>query len=1047
METFEQAYKKLNPRQREAVDAIEGPVMVIAGPGTGKTQILTLRIANILLKTDMKPGGILALTFTESATANMRQRLVSLIGTPGYYVGISTFHGFANDLIQQYPEHFPGIIGARNAAEVDQIQIVRRIVEEGVVTSDDPAAPDGGADGKGGGEPRAFEHLRPFGDIFYHVPDILGAIKSVKNEGLTPEEFSELLDAEEERLNNIPDLKHEKGKYAGRMKGEYEKEFATLAKNRELVEIYKEYEKRLKEARLYDFADMILSVIRAFEARPQFLLQIQERYQYFLVDEHQDTNGAQNRLLELLASYYDAPNLFVVGDEKQAIFRFQGASLENFLYFQNKYPEAKVIYLESNYRSYQHILDSAGSLIEKNTTVLKHDLKAARGEAPQRAKPSEVEKKGARHNIQVLALRTPEAEQFAIAEVIKEKIAAGTPPGEIAVLYRLNRDAASLADMLSRRGIAYTIESDRDVLEDQDIKNILLLLEIIADFGNDEKLAEALHLDFFSPGLKLEPLEIYKLVSGHGEKHGGEKRGGKEGFESGRQSLYDRVMKVPLGKKLAQWKTDSVNKNFLNFFEDVMKESGFLDKILTGQGGAPDASGAGQSANFDKVSALTALFNEMKRTVGEHGEYRLKDFMRHLEVIREHHLPIKGPVRTGEKAVRLMTAHKAKGLEFDVVIVTGATDGHWGNRRDPARFKLPFKTSVDAAVIEKNEDERRLFYMALTRARNELYLTYAREREDGKQEVPSQFLGEIREDLRQEASAEEIEKYEKKLEGARLALIAPVRAARPLSAEQEFLRELFKKRGLSATALNNYLECPWRYFYINLLRIPQLPNLNQIYGIAVHAALENFFSAKKRGEPVGREFLIDGFAWALKRHPLTEKDFVALLAKGKKTLAAYHDHYADSWNYNVATELKVKVPFGVDGDEIILRGALDKLELQTDPHEVIVVDYKTRSPKSRNWILGETADSEGNYHRQLVFYRLLLDASPELGYRMRAGQIDFVEPNERGIFKKEEFVISEAQVGELRETVARVTREIKDFAFWDKDCGDGGCKWCGLSKI
>lgn len=995
---FDQEYARLNPRQREAVDAIEGPVMVIAGPGTGKTQILTLRIANILLKTQMAPGAILALTFTESATANMRRRLTDLISTRGYYVGISTFHGFANDLIQQYPEHFPAIIGARNAAEVDQIQIIRKIVEDGVAASD-------------GGEPRAFEHLRPFGDIFYYVPDILQAIKAVKNEALSPENFAKLLDAKEVRLNAIPDLRHEKGKYAGRMKGEYEKEFATLARNRELAAVYAEYEKRLRAARLYDFEDMILAVIRAFEARPQFLLQIQERYQYFLVDEHQDTNGAQNRLLELLASYYDAPNLFVVGDEKQAIFRFQGASLENFLYFQRKYPDAKVIYLEDNYRSYQSILDSAGSLIEKNTTTLKRDLLAARGE-------------GTRKPIEIISVRTPEAEQFAIAEIIRKKIAAGTLLGEIAVLYRQNSDAAPIADMLSRRGIAYTIESDRDVLQDPDIRNILLLLEAIADFGNDEKLAEALHLDF----LGLEPLEIYKLTGAS---------------RSRTRSLYDVVAPTPIGKKLAAWKVKSMNLNFLNFFEDLIRESGFLEHILTG-------AGSGQGVEFEKISALTALFNEMKRTVGEHGEYRLADFMRHLDVIRAHHLPIKGPVRTGEKAVRLMTAHKAKGLEFDVVIVSGATDGHWGNRRNPTRFKLPFKTGVDAAVLEKNEDERRLFYMALTRARNEIYITYARERADGKQEVPSQFLGEIREDLKLEVPGEE---YEKKLEEERLALIAPVRAVRPLEAEQEFLRELFKKRGLSVTALNNYLECPWKYFYVNLLRIPQLPTLQQVYGLAVHAALENFFSARRRGEPAGAEFLVYGFARTLRRHPMIEKDFSVLLAKGKKTLAVYHDHYAGSWNYNVVTELKIKVPFAFPdanggpadaSDEIILRGVLDKLELQENPHEVIVVDYKTRSPKSRNWILGETADSEGNYHRQLVFYRLLLDASPELGYRMKAGQIDFVEPNDRGIFKKEAFEISEAEVRELRETVTRVTQEIKDFAFWDKECGEKGCRWCGL---
>ncbi len=337
---FKELYKKLNFRQREAVDAIEGPVMVIAGPGTGKTQILTLRIVNILRKTDIPPDAILALTFTEAGVSAMRKRLVSIIGSPAYRVGIFTFHSFCNDIIKRFPEEFPRIIGSTNVSDIDKIVIIKELIEK-----------------------TTLKLLRPYGDTFYYLHPVRQKISELKRENISPKELELRIKNNELRFKKIPDIRHQKGVYKGKMKGKYETEKKNIEKNKELLKIYITYENMLAERKLYDYEDMILEVIRALEKKQDFCLRLQEEYQYVLADEHQDANNAQNKLLELLVSFHENPNLFIVGDEKQAIYRFQGASLENFLYFQKKYKGARVIILEDNYRSTQTILDAAHSVM------------------------------------------------------------------------------------------------------------------------------------------------------------------------------------------------------------------------------------------------------------------------------------------------------------------------------------------------------------------------------------------------------------------------------------------------------------------------------------------------------------------------------------------------------------------------------------------------------------------------------------------------------------------------------------------------------------
>jgi DNA helicase-2/ATP-dependent DNA helicase PcrA len=318
---FDDYYAKLNTAQKLAVDTIEGPVMVVAGPGTGKTQILTLRIANILMQTQINPENILALTFTESGVLAMRKRLVQIIGTPGYRAQIHTFHSFCNDVIRQNPEDFENLISSESITEVEQIQILEEIVQTTKLAL-----------------------LKPFGDPLYYVKHLLSAISDLKKEGITPTKLKKAIDDQEKDFGKIEDLYHEKGAYGpkvrddgtvtkGAMKGKYQDLQKDIAKNKELLIVFEKYQQSLRDKKQYDFNDMLLEVIAAFESNPDLLLRQQEYFQYILVDEHQDTNAAQNKIVELLCSYYEEPNLFVVGDEKQAIYRFQGASLENFLYF------------------------------------------------------------------------------------------------------------------------------------------------------------------------------------------------------------------------------------------------------------------------------------------------------------------------------------------------------------------------------------------------------------------------------------------------------------------------------------------------------------------------------------------------------------------------------------------------------------------------------------------------------------------------------------------------------------------------------------------
>ncbi len=986
--TFTALYNKLNAEQKQAVDTIEGPVIVIAGPGTGKTQILTLRIANILRKTDTPPEAILALTFTESAAATCRRRLVDIVGANGYRVQIHTFHGYANEIIQRFPDSFPRIVGSRALTNIERISLLQELIDVTPLTI-----------------------LRPFGNIYFYVPALSQKISELKRENISPFSYDKILKKRLNLFESIPDLYDKAHGQKNAIRGKYAQTARRLARDRELLRLYRAYENALAKRHVYDYEDMLLEVIHALEKNRELLLTLQEECQYVLADEHQDANESQNRLLELLISFHASPNVFVVGDEKQAIFRFQGASMENFLFFKKRYPKATIITLRKNYRSTQSILDSAHALISQAQLYKKFPA------LPLIARHQDFAEK-----IQVISLPRLADELTYVVKEIKHNIAKGVRPRDIAVLYRVNRDAQGIVEALTAEAIPSVVDSEQNILADLWIRKFLAILAAIAGYGHDDLLVPSLYLDFIG----LPPLSVAIFLAR--VKH--------NLFEAltNRKMLEKIGIKRPVpfllfAKKLERWKILAHNSTLMETLDAVAEESGLLAAIL--QAPYPE----------ERLATLGALYTEARAVCMVNRHASLQAFLDHLALLEEYHLPISASSNFKERqAVRLMTAHRAKGLEFEYVYIIHARDKHWGNRSERAYFSPLSETKSSNDI----EDERRLFYVALTRAKRKVTITYSRESESGASALPSQYIEEIGNKFL----------FRQELEDMHF----PVRHSQSSVGkwlDQTLLKSLFTEQGLSATAINNYLECPWRYFYRNLLRIPEAPEKALEYGTAVHTALREFFELWKEGDNPGARGLVVRFKRALQKSSLSDTAYREALSKGTRALTAYYKQWHTDWSRSIINEYKLTalLPIDLTGLSYLrLRGDVDKVSF--NDNGVIIHDYKTGKRKTHGKIIGKSdASGWNNYKRQLVFYKLLFDLR-STSQRIRGalqevntGVIEFLEPDERGRCIREQIPLTTEESIQLQTLVRSIATEIWYLRFVSKGCSKKECRYCALKEF
>ena len=1009
---FEDAYKKLNAEQKEAVEAINGPVFVVAGPGTGKTQVLALRIANILKLTDTTPESILALTFTETGAREMRERLSRLIGsTTAWKIRIHTFHGFAQSLVSRFPDQFPRIIGSEIATDAERAEILEIAILHANV-----------------------KLLRPFGDpLFYHY-SVGQAISTMKRENVTPEDLAKRVQVAQEEFDAIPGKIHEKGKYEGKMKGEFETLQKKIQRTRELLSVYELYQQQLEKAKCYDYEDVILEAVRALGEDDAFKREVQESILYVLADEHQDANKAQNTLLEHLTDYDDHPNLFIVGDEKQAIYRFQGADLDNVHYFRERFTGTKVIVLTQNYRSTQTILDAALSLVTASP-----DERLSRLPLVSNSDKGAAVKSTARP-ITIATAPTPEAEADYLAEQIQKLLADGTAAEDIAILARRNKDVAWIGDALARRGVpAAASGEERNALNDPYVMALRRLLEAVNE-QRDERLVDVLTL----PGFKLSGADIWRIT----QQARTSRIPAIDVLRKEENLLNAKVLDIYAAKQVFSTLQTLSEKASMDRPAEVAEEafqlSGLLDAVLQ----AP-----ARTRSFGALRAFFDLLEEISSH--EHGAL-LPRVLELLTLYEERGIPLKGQedetLSTGK--VRIMTVHRAKGREFKHVFVPRLTESAWSTRNRPEFFHLP---DILTGATEL-EDERRLLYVAMTRAKEHLTISYSITRDDGKETAPSALIEDIKwlEDIDSSVKlklAELVQVKEKEageldfLPNAGMKPKAKKQKAGTVSEpsvdERETLRGAFLAQGLSPTALNNYIECPSKYFYVNLLRLPEPENKYMIFGTAIHAALKSYADRRERGDDVPGDYLVTEFNRVLLKSPLIERDVIELQEKGKRALLAWWRTNQVSWPSKTESEIPIEAPFKLkDGTSFTVRGKLDRLDPLKDG-TVRVIDYKTGKPKSRNELMGETKDSNGNYFRQLVFYKLLL-AGTDMPREMSEGVIEFVEPDDKDEMKNEVFAITNMDLDELKDIIQKTAEGIMSLAYWNVRCDDPECTWCGL---
>jgi DNA helicase-2/ATP-dependent DNA helicase PcrA len=460
-QNFLSALEKLNENQLKAVNQTEGPVLVIAGPGTGKTQILAARIGNILLKTDTLAHNILCLTYTDAGAVAMRKRLFEFIGPEAYRVNIYTFHAFCNDIIQENLDYF-GKLELEAISDLERMELFRKLV-----------------DSFGSNHP-----LKRFrGDVYYEVSRLQNLFSVMKREDWSAAfiqkkitEFIEMISTCDEGSEYYSIYKYTK-KYKDKQAGDFKPTFTTMVENMEKLQAavleFPKYQELMKHANRYDFDDMIIWVLEAFKDDDQFLINYQERFQYILVDEYQDTSGSQNELINFLISYWDQPNIFVVGDDDQSIFRFQGANIQNIEAYNLQY--AQYLYrvmLTDNYRSTQSILDISRILISNNRERI---------QLPGLSKHL-IAKNEALLNLSI----TPEINAYptqfhefaAITHEIENLIKEGTPAEEIAIIYKEHKSGEELARYFKIKGLPINTKRKVNILSEPFGKKIINIFTI-----------------------------------------------------------------------------------------------------------------------------------------------------------------------------------------------------------------------------------------------------------------------------------------------------------------------------------------------------------------------------------------------------------------------------------------------------------------------------------------------------------------------------------------------------------------------------------------
>jgi DNA helicase-2/ATP-dependent DNA helicase PcrA len=1043
-ESFTDLLAKLNTKQAEAVKQIEGPMLVIAGPGTGKTQILATRIANILQETDAHAESILCLTYTDAGTIAMRKRLLDIIGTDAYRLDIFTFHAFCNNVIQDNLSYF-GVRSLDAISELEQIKFAQSIID-------------------------AFEATNPLkrytGEIYYEAKRLLNLYQVMKRENWSAALISEKIDLYLTDILTRDEYiykRNGKGYKTGDIKqAAYDKEVQKMKTLRAAAATFDAYQAKLKQYNRYDFADMILWVIDAFKNDPNMLAQYQEKYLYFLVDEYQDTSGAQNDLLFLLLQNIEKPNVFAVGDDDQSIFRFQGANVENIKNYIDKYTgdDLVKITLDQNYRSSQHILDASKAVISQNLLRLdaNKNLQASNDLYAQLdSKPLLYAYQNAAH------------ESTHIAMQIKALQQQGVALQEIAILYHKHAQADDLMQWLQTNNIPINTRKQANAFDEVLIKKLVNILryinfELHKPNSGEHLLFEILHYQFWG----LAPIEIAAFANhitftNNNQDYDKPKLQWRKAlinqFVNAKTDLFSSPANLAaafakVSNQIEAWISKAVNLNLQQLIKEIINDSGLLFEALTSE-----------ERSFN-MQVLHTFFDFVKSECARNTKLALKQLIETIDLMEEESISLATQrIIYNTEGVNFISTHSSKGLEFEYVFIIGCNANIWEKARKINNYSLP-DTLFQISKENDLEEKRRLFYVGMTRAKKQLSISYLINDNNGKELEKSQFVAELEEfaglqTTNYQVSNDDITQFEYAVWQTNNE---PVESH---LFQNDFIDELLDKYTLSVTHLSAYLKCPTAFYFNNLVKVPSPLSASMTFGSAVHHALEQLFrkmNASTEKQFAQAEELLKDFNWFMRRHEqnFTAKEFKLRKEYGEQFLPKYYNNYIHEWNKITSVERTIR---NVVVNNVPLNGKLDKLEF--DGKIVNVVDYKTgnydNAKEKFNLPNIEKAQADaqqgkeakfedkygGDYWRQAVFYKILMDydKSPQTkDWQMRTAEFDFVEPHKlTGAFKKERVAITPQDISIVVGQIEQVYSKIKNKEF-SEGCGKADCHWCTFTK-
>ena len=1118
---FQTRYAKLNANQRQAVDYIHGSLLVIAGPGTGKTELLSMRTAQILRQTDTLPDSILCLTFTESGAANMRQRLRQIIGEDAYKIAIHTFHSFGTEIINQHREYFFHGADSQPADELAQHQIVTGILEgldwrnplsvknngEFVYTSElIRVISEFKQSGLTPAELRAItaDNQRVIADIAADIQQVFASKISKKtielfaplaekiakrvgegdvtelsgntvdsapnNTAITAQNSANLppsitpyaqvlalsiAHAAQEAIdaNSTKPLTAWKNKWCEKNAGgEFVlKDFAASEKLSATIDVYEAYGNVLAERSLFDYDDMILSVIQACESHPELRANLQEQFQFIMVDEFQDTNLAQLRLLFDLTGDENNPNIMAVGDDDQAIFSFQGADVGNIQRFRQHYHDPKIIVLTDNYRSAADILTAARGVITQGTDRLENTIDGL-------SKQLTAHASGSGTQVEVQEFTSVSEERAGVARQIAELIKRGENPAHITVIARHHKELIELLPYLYRQNLTVNYERHDDILEQGIIQALDKLARVVvAIHQNNLDAANSLLPEVIAhPAFGFSALDIWRL-SLHAYKNRQlwlESMLANSTFQPFGEWLLERakdVPNLPLEEQLDKLLGLEIDAGItpINSVQRLQPERpqtpGAKRGVDRGGSGAysneesslnslaahyfsPEALAQNPDAYLTTLESLRTLRQKLRDRITD-ATPTLADFLEFIDLHRSTktrltHIRPQASALGG--AINLMTAHKSKGLEFPHIFVIGAIDSAWGEKVRSRSRLIRYPANLQLQPAGTSYDERlRLFFVAMTRAKTTLTMTYSQTNDAGSDTMIASFLTDHTPTIIPAADTPATQLTVAQTDWS-------TRLSAPITAElQDVLAPTLETYKLSITHLNNFLDVsrggPQNFLLNNLLRFPSAKSPAASYGTAIHASLQqlhNLLGADRRLPPTER--ILHYFRTSLEAQHLPPDDFKLYLDKGTAALTAFLDAKSSDFRDTELAELDFAHQ-GVVVGGARLTGKLDVADIDKNNKTIFVTDYKTGKP-SHSW--KGASDYEKiklhKYRQQLMFYQLLVESSPGYGnFTFTGARLQFVEPDMKtGDILSLEDTFSREELAEFTRLIGVVWRKI-----------------------